>query len=78
MSKHQKLSQCQKVASRFTEIVVKTHENVSVVSSYLSGYLSTSWIGLITVFDAILTGRQSGPKLQCLYGNSLANNFFQN
>ena len=37
-----------------------------------------SRIGLITVFDAILTGRQSGPKLQCLYGNSMANNFFQN
>ena len=33
-------------ASRFTEIVVKTHENVGVVSSYLSGYLSTSWIFL--------------------------------
>ena len=33
------------VASRLTEIVVKTHENVGVVSSYLSGYnLSTSWI----------------------------------
>ena len=31
-------------------------------------------IGL-TVFDAILTGRQSGQKLQCLYGNSMANNF---
>ena len=41
---HQKLSEWQKVASRFTEIVVKTHENVGVVSSYLSGYLSTSWI----------------------------------
>ena len=37
-------SEWQKVASRFTEIVVKTHENVGVVSSYLSGYLSTSWI----------------------------------
>ena len=35
-------------------------------------------IGLITVFDAILTGRQSGQKLQCLYGNPIANNFFQN
>ena len=41
---HQKLSEWQKVASRFTESVVKTHENVGVVSSYLSGYLSTSWI----------------------------------
>ena len=30
-----------------------------------------SEIGLITVFDAILTGRQSGPKLQCLYGNPI-------
>ena len=35
-------------------------------------------IGLTTVFDAILTGRQSGQKLQCLYGNPIANNFFQN
>ena len=35
-------------------------------------------IGLITVFDAILTGRQSGQKLQCLYGNTIAYNFFQN
>ena len=35
-------------------------------------------MGLITVFDAILTGRQSGQKLQCLYGNLTANNFFQN
>ena len=26
------------VASRLTEIVVKTHENVGVVSSYLSGF----------------------------------------
>ena len=35
-------------------------------------------IGLIAVFDAILTGRQSGQKLQCLYGNPIANNVFQN
>ena len=34
-------------------------------------------IGLITVFDAILTGRQSDQKWQCLYGNPIANNFFQ-
>jgi len=34
------------VVSRVAEIVVKTHENVGVVSSYLPGYLSTSrsWI----------------------------------
>ena len=34
--------------------------------------------GLITVFDAILTSRQSNQKLQWLYGNLIANNFFQN
>ena len=27
------------------------------------------------VFDAILTGGQSGQKLQRLYGNPMANNF---
>ena len=35
-------------------------------------------LGLITVFDAILTGRQGGQKLQCLYGSPMTNNFFQN
>ena len=33
---------------------------------------------LITVFGVILTGRQSGQKLQCFYGNLTANNLFQN
>ena len=36
------------------------------------------WIGLITVFDTILMGRQGGEKLQCFYVNPIANNFFQN
>ena len=39
---------------------------------------ATKLIGLITVSDVILTGRQSGQKLQCLYGNPMAKNFFQN
>ena len=38
---HQKPSEWQKVTSRFTEIVVKTHENVGVDSSYLSGYFNS-------------------------------------
>ena len=42
------------------------------------GLVVSSSIGLITVSDAILTGRQSGQKLQCLYGNPMAKNFFQN
>ena len=29
------------------------------------------------VFYAMLTGRQRGQKLQCLYGNPKSNNFFQ-
>ena len=29
-------------------------------------------------FGTILTGRQSGQKLQCLYGNPMANNLFKN
>ena len=32
-------------------------------------------IGLIAVFDAILTSRQTSEKLQCLYGNLMSNNF---
>ena len=32
-------------------------------------------IDLVTVFDAILTSRQTREKLQCLYENLLSNNF---
>ena len=38
-------------------------------------YMKAKRIGLITVFDAILTGRQGGVKLQCLYENPMSNNF---
>ena len=42
--------------------------------------LFTVWnliiIGLIMVFEAILTGKQSGQKFQCLYGYLMANTFF--
>ena len=34
-------------------------------------------IGLITVFDAILMGRQRSQKLQRFYGNLIVNDFFQ-
>ena len=30
---------------------------------------------LVTVSDAILTSRQTGEKLQCLYENLISNNF---
>ena len=32
-------------------------------------------IDLVTVFDAILTSRQTCEKLQCLYENPVSNNF---
>ena len=32
-------------------------------------------IDLVTVFNAILTSRQMGEKLQCLYENLMSNNF---
>ena len=37
------------------------------------GHLLT--IDLVTVFDAILTSRQTSEKLQCLYENQMSNNF---
>ena len=32
-------------------------------------------IDLVTVFDAILTSRQTREKLQCLYENLMSDNF---
>ena len=43
---------------------------------HLYGMGTCSSEDFITIFDAILTGRQSGQKLQCLFGNPMANNFF--
>ena len=53
---HQKLSEWQKVASRFTEIVVKPHENVGVVSSYLFDSLKQGTTG-----NWILMTQMSAP-----------------
>ena len=36
---------------------------------------SSGIIDLVTVFDAILTTRQTRDKLQCLYENPMSNNF---
>ena len=38
-------------------------------------HLNGPLIGLVTVFDAILTSRQTREKLQCLYENPMSNNF---
>ena len=55
--------------------IMKT-SSLKVPTSLQSNFIIQ--IGVITVFDTILTGRQSGQKLQCLYGSQIANNFFQN
>ena len=40
----------------------------------LWAFLKTE-IDLVTVFDAILTSRQTREKLQCLYENLMSDNF---
>ena len=42
---------------------------------YCVALLMPSAIDLVTVFDAILTNRQTCEKLQCLYENVMSNNF---
>ena len=38
-------------------------------------HLNGPIVDLVTVFDAILTSRQTREKLQCLYENPMLNNF---
>ena len=53
--------------------------NFSQLSVNLASFLRISenifQIDLVTVFDAILTSRQTREKLQCLYENLMSNNF---
>ena len=37
--------------------------------------VSSSSIDLVTVFDAILTSRQTHENLQCMFENLMSNNF---
>jgi len=51
-------------------------DEVWVFDSQLkSGLQWRRLIELVTVFDAILTSRQTREKLQCLYENLMSNNF---
>ena len=40
-----------------------------------TAFIQTETIDLVTVFDAILTSRQTHEKLKCLYENLMSNNF---
>ena len=50
--------------------------NYSSLLMFYVFYLVRRWqIDLVTVFDAILTSRQTREKLQCLYENLMSHNF---
>ena len=59
-----------KTRSKKTTFIMFSHLNEA--GSRASALLS---IDLVTVFDAILTSRQTRKKLQCLYENLMSNNF---
>ena len=50
-------------------------ESVDRQISGMFGWTRVNRIDLVTVFDAILTSRQTREKLQCLYENLMSNNF---
>lgn len=65
---HERVQLRPRVTSIYTEILLLLPSELLV--QLLPNIL------LITIFDAILAGRQSGQKLQCW--NPMANNFFEN
>ena len=56
--------------SRFRNTADRTH-----LREALFNFQFEISIDLVTVFDAILTGRQTREKLLCLYENLMSNNF---
>ena len=65
---------------KYKEMVIEFKNSHNYSCAVVSGneLPVCSSIELITVFGAILRGRKSGQKLQGLYGNPMANNFFRN
>ena len=59
-----------KTRCKMTTFIMFSRQNEA--GSRASALLS---IDLVTVFDAILTSRQTREKLQCLYENLMSNNF---
>ena len=47
----------------------------TVMKNYETLISKVDCIDLVTEFNAILTSRQTGEKLQCLYENLMSNNF---
>ena len=63
------------VISSISELVVSKKVNDLRLSAFNAKHDHSSRIDLVTVFDAILTSRQTCEKLQCLYENLMSNNF---
>ena len=60
-------------AGNVKEKMEKHHKKQTVVWQYMQTVKET--IDLVTVFDAILTSRQTLEKLKCLYENLKSNDF---
>ena len=56
---------------KFYTVIIHHFRNVEKAGAKMS----CVQIDLVTVFDAILTSRQTCEKLQCLYENLMSNNF---
>ena len=59
----------------FTHHTRKTLLNSINILIFSLNVREATQIDLVTIFDAILTSRQTREKLQCLYENPMSNNF---
>ena len=66
-----------RVLNKLQGVALELNKHHGIVLLCNVKLLMTGKIGFITVFDAISSGRQSGQKIQCLYGNPMANNVCQ-
>ena len=57
------------------QFFLKERKNVMFLNTIDLPLILACCIDLVTVFDAILTSRQTREKLQCLYENLISNNF---
>ena len=49
--------------------------SLTAVQMYLNAVLIYNYVGLITVLEVVLSGRQPREKEQCSYENLMSNNF---
>ena len=72
---------CSTLFGRFLAFITRRFINIdrddldSICLIKHGAKITSYFIDLVTVFDAILTSRQTCEKLQCLYENLMSNNF---